>query len=162
MEQPSFQDPVLLQLQKPESNLQAPIPCKIVEESNPICSCFLQIYWNGNNAKGGCERELDTGGRKVSMTRNRKASCPGSFEEDSLRDICSRMQIPGFSRNLSSCHQEQDRDGLMNLLTYPKVEESVKIRAEMKIRTYGQKVPVEICKDDDCPTYKINPSLVAN
>ncbi|XP_039042748.1 chorismate mutase 1, chloroplastic-like [Hibiscus syriacus] len=58
--------------------------------------------------------------------------------------------------------KEQDRDGLMNLLKFPKVEESVKKRVEMKTRTYGQEVPVEICKDGDCPTYKINPSLVAD
>ncbi|XP_050230212.1 chorismate mutase 1, chloroplastic [Mercurialis annua] len=55
----------------------------------------------------------------------------------------------------------QDRDKLMELLTYTKVEELVKKRVEMKTRTFGQEVTV-ICGEDEIePAYKIEPTLVA-
>ncbi|XVF58346.1 hypothetical protein PTKIN_Ptkin07bG0058900 [Pterospermum kingtungense] len=58
---------------------------------------------------------------------------------------------------------EQDRDGLMQLLTYPEVEEAIKKRVEMKTKTYGQVVPPNINDDDDGNrVYKINPSLIAH
>ncbi|XP_023771399.1 chorismate mutase 1, chloroplastic [Lactuca sativa] len=53
----------------------------------------------------------------------------------------------------------QDRGKLMDLLTYPIVEEAIKKRVETKAKTYGQVVDV---KDSPEPVYKINPSLVAD
>ncbi|GFP90387.1 chorismate mutase 1 chloroplastic [Phtheirospermum japonicum] len=56
----------------------------------------------------------------------------------------------------------QDGSRLMDLLTYPEVEEAVTKRVEMKTRMYGQEVMmdgVEGKKPD--PVYKVNPSLVA-
>ncbi|KAK8693331.1 hypothetical protein V6N13_070916 [Hibiscus sabdariffa] len=63
--------------------------------------------------------------------------------------------------------REQDRDRLMNLLmnllTYPLVEESIKKRVEIKTMTYGQVVKDDVLKDDERdPVYRIKPSLVAN
>ncbi|KAL5741320.1 hypothetical protein ACOSP7_028052 [Xanthoceras sorbifolium] len=55
----------------------------------------------------------------------------------------------------------QDRDRLMSLLTYQKVEEAIKQRVEMKARTYGQEVTVNVEGKAD-PVYKINPVLVAD
>ncbi|KAK3212616.1 hypothetical protein Dsin_017322 [Dipteronia sinensis] len=55
----------------------------------------------------------------------------------------------------------QDRDKLMEMLTYPAVEEAIKQRVEMKARTYGQEVTVDVEGKAD-PVYKINPSLVAD
>ncbi|XVF16688.1 hypothetical protein REPUB_Repub10bG0053800 [Reevesia pubescens] len=58
--------------------------------------------------------------------------------------------------------REQDRNCLMQLLTYPSVEESIKKRVEMKARTYGQ-VVLDMNEDGGGdPVYKINPSLVAD
>ncbi|PIM98013.1 Chorismate mutase [Handroanthus impetiginosus] len=58
----------------------------------------------------------------------------------------------------------QDRARLMDLLTYPAVEEAIKKRVEMKTRTYGQEVTVNGCVENtnSSPIYKINPSLVAD
>ncbi|GER45329.1 chorismate mutase [Striga asiatica] len=58
--------------------------------------------------------------------------------------------------------EAQDRAQLMDLLTYPEVEEAIKKRVEMKTRTYGQEVTVVGCGENLSPVYKINPSLVAN
>lgn len=49
----------------------------------------------------------------------------------------------------------------MALLTYPSVEEAIKNRVEMKAKTYGQEMPVNIEEDVADPVYKIKPSLVA-
>ncbi|KAK6155055.1 hypothetical protein DH2020_009303 [Rehmannia glutinosa] len=56
----------------------------------------------------------------------------------------------------------QDRARLMDLLTYPAVEETIKNRVEMKTRTYGQELTVNGNADNTDPVYKINPSLVAD
>ncbi|KAL4366616.1 hypothetical protein GQ457_05G009970 [Hibiscus cannabinus] len=55
--------------------------------------------------------------------------------------------------------QKQDRKWLMELLTYPSVEESIKKRVDMKARTYGQ---VFLDNKNEDPVYKIKPSLVAD
>ncbi|XP_024016900.1 chorismate mutase 1, chloroplastic [Morus notabilis] len=57
--------------------------------------------------------------------------------------------------------KQQDKDKLMALLTYPSVEEAIKNRVEMKAKTYGQEMPVNIEEDVADPVYKIKPSLVA-
>lgn len=57
----------------------------------------------------------------------------------------------------------QDRDGLMNLLTYPEVEEVIRRRVEMKTRKYGQEVT--LCEGEGSSSeavYKINPSIVGD
>ncbi|KAL3346709.1 hypothetical protein AABB24_025253 [Solanum stoloniferum] len=54
----------------------------------------------------------------------------------------------------------QDRNGLMDLLTYPTVEEAIKNRVEMKTKTYGQELNNGPENVGD-PVYKIKPSLVA-
>ncbi|CAM9000058.1 unnamed protein product [Rhodiola kirilowii] len=56
----------------------------------------------------------------------------------------------------------QDRDALMNMLTYQTVEDAIKRRVEMKTRTYGQEVTVKEEEDTADPVYKIKPSLVAD
>lgn len=56
----------------------------------------------------------------------------------------------------------QDRTGLMEMLTYPEVEETVKKRVEMKARTFGQEVIVKLEGDEADPVYKITPSLTAD
>ncbi|KAL3844634.1 hypothetical protein ACJIZ3_002037 [Penstemon smallii] len=56
----------------------------------------------------------------------------------------------------------QDRTQLMDLLTYPEVEEAIEKRVEMKTRTYGQDLPMNGRVDKIDPVYKINPSLVAD
>ncbi|XP_052190126.1 chorismate mutase 1, chloroplastic-like [Diospyros lotus] len=57
----------------------------------------------------------------------------------------------------------QDKALLMDLLTYPAVEEAIKRRVEMKAKTYGQEV-TDCLGDQDGgdPAYKIKPSLVAD
>lgn len=55
----------------------------------------------------------------------------------------------------------QDRNGLMDLLTYPTVEEAIKRRVEMKTRTYGQELNRNGPENVGDPVYKIKPSLVA-
>nr|AGO59234.1 chorismate mutase [Salvia miltiorrhiza] len=56
----------------------------------------------------------------------------------------------------------QDRDGLMDLLTYPEVEEVIRRRVEMKTRTYGQEVTLSGSEDNTEAVYKIKPSIVAD
>ncbi|PNX80412.1 chorismate mutase, partial [Trifolium pratense] len=56
----------------------------------------------------------------------------------------------------------QDKDKLMELLTYPEVEEAIKRRVEMKAKTYGQEVVINMKEHRTEPVYKINPSLVAD
>ncbi|CAJ2665741.1 unnamed protein product [Trifolium pratense] len=54
------------------------------------------------------------------------------------------------------------QDKLMELLTYPEVEEAIKRRVEMKAKTYGQEVVINMKEHRTEPVYKINPSLVAD
>ncbi|KAM0006917.1 putative chorismate mutase [Helianthus debilis subsp. tardiflorus] len=56
----------------------------------------------------------------------------------------------------------QDRKKLMDLLTYPAVEEMVKKRVEKKTKTFGQVVTVGSGEDATEPVYKIKPSLVVD
>lgn len=59
----------------------------------------------------------------------------------------------------------QDSQRLMDMLTYQRVEDVVKMRVEMKTKTYGQEVTVNKMEDEDDaggPVYKIKPSLVAD
>ena len=55
----------------------------------------------------------------------------------------------------------QDKEKLMELLTYPVVEEAVHRRVETKAKTYGQVVSVGSVETLE-PVYKITPSLVAD
>ncbi|KAK1432897.1 hypothetical protein QVD17_09799 [Tagetes erecta] len=55
-----------------------------------------------------------------------------------------------------------DRQKLMDLLTFPAVEEIVKKRVELKTKTFGQVVTVGFGEDGTEPVYKIKPSLVAD
>lgn len=56
----------------------------------------------------------------------------------------------------------QDRERLMGLLTYEKVEAAVRERTEMKAKTFGQEVRINEGDDAADPVYKIKPSLVGN
>ncbi|TKY50215.1 Chorismate mutase 1 [Spatholobus suberectus] len=56
----------------------------------------------------------------------------------------------------------QDKDKLMELLTYPEVEEAIKRRVDMKTKTYGQEVVVNMKEHRTELVYKINPSLIAD
>lgn len=56
----------------------------------------------------------------------------------------------------------QDRDKLMSMLTYPKVEEAVKRRVEMKARAYAQEVTGDFEVNGVELMFKITPSLVAD
>ncbi|XP_071731039.1 chorismate mutase 1, chloroplastic-like [Rutidosis leptorrhynchoides] len=56
----------------------------------------------------------------------------------------------------------QDKKKLMDLLTYPAVEEAVKNRVETKTKAFGQVVTVGFGEDATGPVYKIQPSLVAD
>ncbi|XP_014517239.1 chorismate mutase 1, chloroplastic [Vigna radiata var. radiata] len=56
----------------------------------------------------------------------------------------------------------QDKEKLMELLTYPEVEEAIKRRVDMKTKTYGQEVIINLKEHRTEPVYKINPSLVAD
>ncbi|KAI3704735.1 hypothetical protein L1987_74962 [Smallanthus sonchifolius] len=56
----------------------------------------------------------------------------------------------------------QDSKKLMDLLTYPAVEEAIQRRVETKAKTYGQVVYVGPTEVETEPVYKINPSLVAD
>lgn len=58
--------------------------------------------------------------------------------------------------------KEQDKDQLMNLLTYQAVEDAVKKRVEVKAKTFGQEVPVNPMVDVTEPAYKIKPDIVAD
>ncbi|GLU01866.1 hypothetical protein SLE2022_191480 [Rubroshorea leprosula] len=56
----------------------------------------------------------------------------------------------------------QDSDKLMEMLTYPVVEEAIKLRVEIKAKTFGMEITVGKPQDDADPVYKIKPSLVAD
>ncbi|GLT56548.1 hypothetical protein SLA2020_295830 [Shorea laevis] len=56
----------------------------------------------------------------------------------------------------------QDRNRLMEMLTYPVVEEAIKLRVEIKAKTYGTEVTVGKQQHEAYPVYKIKPSLVAD
>ncbi|KAI6700506.1 hypothetical protein NL676_014830 [Syzygium grande] len=56
----------------------------------------------------------------------------------------------------------QDRDRLMDMLTYPAVEETVKKRVEIKAKTFGQEVIVDVKGDEADQAYKIEPILIAD
>ncbi|PSS33667.1 Chorismate mutase [Actinidia chinensis var. chinensis] len=56
----------------------------------------------------------------------------------------------------------EDRTQLMDLLTYPAVEEAIKRRVETKAKTYGQELTVNVEEDGADPVYKIKPTLVAD
>ncbi|KMT17309.1 hypothetical protein BVRB_2g040030 [Beta vulgaris subsp. vulgaris] len=60
--------------------------------------------------------------------------------------------------------EAQDKEQLMNLLTYEAVELVVQRRVEMKAKIFGLEVPVnpDVADDESSPAYKIKPSLVAN
>ncbi|MED6221552.1 Chorismate mutase 1-like protein [Stylosanthes scabra] len=56
----------------------------------------------------------------------------------------------------------QDKDRLMEMLTYAEVEEAIKRRVEMKAKTFGQEVDINAKKEHQVEAvYKIVPSLVA-
>ncbi|KAL0540668.1 hypothetical protein IC582_020678 [Cucumis melo] len=57
--------------------------------------------------------------------------------------------------------RKQDKEQLMDMLTFPSVEEAIKRRVETKAKTFGQEVPVNIEEKHAAPVYKILPSLVA-
>lgn len=50
----------------------------------------------------------------------------------------------------------------MELLTFEAVEAAIKLRVEMKARTYGQEISINREEDAINPIYKIKPHLVAN
>ena len=50
----------------------------------------------------------------------------------------------------------------MNLLTYQTVEDAVKKRVEMKAKTFGQEVSVDLVLYLAEPAYKIKPELIAD
>lgn len=56
----------------------------------------------------------------------------------------------------------QDKQKLMDLLTYPTVEEVVKRRVEMKATVYGQEVTTDADSGELRAAYKIKPSVVAD
>ncbi|KAL9996603.1 putative chorismate mutase [Helianthus debilis subsp. tardiflorus] len=56
----------------------------------------------------------------------------------------------------------QDSNKLMDLLTYPAVEEAVQRRVETKAKAYAQVVDDGAAEVELEPVYKINPSLVAD
>ncbi|KAL0381022.1 UNVERIFIED_CONTAM: Chorismate mutase 1, chloroplastic [Sesamum angustifolium] len=55
----------------------------------------------------------------------------------------------------------QDAAQIMDLLTYPAVEEAITKRVEMKTRKYGQEVNMNEVGGNTEPVYKINPTIVA-
>uniref|UniRef100_A0A2P2K1V6 Chorismate mutase n=1 Tax=Rhizophora mucronata TaxID=61149 RepID=A0A2P2K1V6_RHIMU len=55
----------------------------------------------------------------------------------------------------------QDRDQLMQILTFTAVEETIKKRVEMKAKIFGMEVMIDGEEDRTEPAYKIQPSLVA-
>ncbi|CAG7859919.1 hypothetical protein HID58_031795 [Brassica napus] len=65
-----------------------------------------------------------------------------------------------------SAIKAQDKDALMDMLTFATVEEAVKKRVEMKTRTYGQEVKVGMEEKeeevDESHVYKISPILVGH
>ncbi|CAA0384083.1 unnamed protein product [Arabidopsis thaliana] len=68
-----------------------------------------------------------------------------------------------------SAIKAQDKDALMDMLTFPTVEDAIKKRVEMKTRTYGQEVKVgmeekeeEEEEGNESHVYKISPILVGD
>uniref|UniRef100_A0A1J3HP67 chorismate mutase n=1 Tax=Noccaea caerulescens TaxID=107243 RepID=A0A1J3HP67_NOCCA len=66
-----------------------------------------------------------------------------------------------------SAIKAQDKDALMDMLTFPTVEEAIKKRVEMKTRTYGQEVKVGVEEKEEgerngSQVYKISPILVGD
>ncbi|KAF8049968.1 hypothetical protein N665_2081s0007 [Sinapis alba] len=65
-----------------------------------------------------------------------------------------------------SAIKAQDKDALMDMLTFQTVEKAVKKRVEMKTRTYGQEVKVGMEEKeeevDESHVYKISPILVGH
>ncbi|KAF8094858.1 hypothetical protein N665_0351s0026 [Sinapis alba] len=63
-----------------------------------------------------------------------------------------------------SAIKAQDKDALMDMLTFLTVEEAVKKRVEIKTRTYGQEVKVgmEEKEEEESQVYKISPILVGH
>lgn len=65
-------------------------------------------------------------------------------------------------------HSLQDSDALMDMLTFPTVEEAIKKRVEIKTRTYGQEVKVGMEEKEEeegqneSQVYKISPILVGD
>lgn len=53
----------------------------------------------------------------------------------------------------------QDRDTLINLLTFARVEEAVKKRVEKKAMTFGQEV--KLGDEGNKGKYKVNPAIVS-
>lgn len=56
----------------------------------------------------------------------------------------------------------QDKDKLMDILTYPEVEESIKRRVEEKAKNYGMEKITDGKDHENELVYKIEPSLVAD
>lgn len=55
----------------------------------------------------------------------------------------------------------QDKNQLMQLLTYESVETAIKQRVEAKAKIFGQEVKIGEDDDGAPPVYKIQPSVVA-
>ncbi|KAF3329601.1 chorismate mutase 2-like protein [Carex littledalei] len=64
-------------------------------------------------------------------------------------------------QDYSTAISSEDRDRLMNLLTFVAVEEAVKKRVEKKARLFSQNVTLDE-NDSDQTKYKINPSVVSH
>ncbi|CAA0832193.1 Chorismate mutase 1- chloroplastic [Striga hermonthica] len=79
-----------------------------------------------------------------------------------LQALSKRIHYGKFVAEAKFRGSPEDRARLMDLLTYPEVEEAIKKRVEMKTQTYGQEVTVVGYGENPSPAYKINPSLVAN
>lgn len=63
------------------------------------------------------------------------------------------------SKEYEPAIRAQDREALMNLLTFENVEAMVQRRVELKTMTYGQEVNLDGAPVT--PVYKIQPSLIA-
>ncbi|KAG2301440.1 hypothetical protein Bca52824_030091 [Brassica carinata] len=63
-----------------------------------------------------------------------------------------------------SAIRAQDKDALLDMLTFLTVEEAIKKRVEIKTRTYGQEVKVEMeeKEEEESQVYKISPILVGH
>ncbi|KAJ7953873.1 Chorismate mutase [Quillaja saponaria] len=84
-----------------------------------------------------------------------------------FKDLLPRLVKSGDDSNCGSaalCDALclQDRDRLMELLTYETEEAAVKKRVEMKARTYSQELRIHEEGDETDPVHKMKPSLVAN
>ncbi|KAF2617173.1 hypothetical protein F2Q68_00041813 [Brassica cretica] len=62
-----------------------------------------------------------------------------------------------------SAIKAQDKDALIDMLTFVTVEEAIKKRVEIKTRTYGQEVKVGMEeKEEESQVYKTSPVLVGH